>query len=131
MIFLTEYRSSENASYERKMSDLEKLHTGIPELDLVLRGGLPKQRIHLIEGRPGTGKTTIGLRFLIDGAEKGEPCLYISLSETVEELRAAARSHSWSLDGIALREVVPAEAQLEHQQSVLFPSEAELSQTIE
>lgn len=113
------------------MSDLEKIHTGIPELDQVLRGGLPRQRIHLIEGRPGTGKTTIGLRFLIDGAEKGEPCLYISLSETVEELEATARSHGWSLDGIALREVVPAEAQLERQQSVLFPSEAELSQTIE
>jgi len=112
------------------MSDIEKIPTGIPELDLVLRGGLPKRRIHLIEGRPGTGKTTIGLRFLIDGIEKGQACLYISLSETVEELRATAHSHGWSLDGIALREVVPAEAQLAQQQSVLFPSEAELSQTI-
>lgn len=92
------------------MSDLDKIHTGIPELDMVLRGGLPRQRIHLIEGRPGTGKTTIGLRYLIDGAEKGEPSLYISLSETVEELEATARSHGWSLDGIVLREVVPAEA---------------------
>ena len=80
------------------MSDLEKIHTGIPELDMVLRGGLPKQRIHLVEGRPGSGKTTIGLRFLIDGAEKGETCLYISLSETVEELRATAWSHRWSLE---------------------------------
>ncbi|MCD2516162.1 AAA family ATPase [Massilia sp. G4R7] len=113
------------------MSDLEKIHTGIPELDLVLRGGLPKRRIHLIEGRPGTGKTTIGLRFLIDAAEKSERSLYISLSETVEELQATAQSHGWSLNGIALREVVPAEAQLERQQSVLFPSEAELSQTID
>lgn len=113
------------------MSDLEKIHTGIPELDLVLRGGLPKQRIHLIEGRPGTGKTTIGLRFLIDAAEKDERGLYISLSETVEELQATARSHGWSLDGIELREVVPAEVQLQREQSVLFPSEAELSQTIE
>ncbi len=112
------------------MSDIEKIHTGIPELDQVLRGGLPRQRIHLIEGRPGTGKTTIGLRFLIDGAEKGERCLYISLSETVEELQAAAHSHGWSLDGIDAIEVVPAEAQLDRQQSVLFPSEAELSQTI-
>lgn len=113
------------------MSDLEKIHTGIPELDLVLRGGLPTRRIHLIEGRPGTGKTTIGLRFLIDAAEKSERSLYISLSETVEELQATAQSHGWSLNGIALREVVPAEAQLERQQSVLFPSEAELSQTID
>ena len=113
------------------MSDLEKIHTGIPELDTVLRGGLPKRRIHLIEGRPGTGKTTIGLRFLIDGASKGERSLYISLSETVEEMEATARSHGWSLSGIDLREVVPGEAQLEREQSVLFPSEAELSQTIE
>jgi circadian clock protein KaiC len=112
------------------MSDLEKIHTGIPELDLVLRGGLPKQRIHLIEGRPGSGKTTLGLRFLIDGAEKGEKCLYISLSETVEELRATAFSHQWSLDGIALREVVPSEVEPGRQQSVLFPSEVELGQTI-
>lgn len=112
------------------MSDLEKIHTGIPELDMVLRGGLPKQRIHLIEGRPGSGKTTMGLRFLIDGAEKGEKCLYISLSETVGELRATAASHGWSLEGIVLREVVPAEAQLGRQQSVLFPSEVELGQTI-
>jgi len=113
------------------MSEIEKLHTGIPELDTVLRGGLPKRRIHLIEGRPGTGKTTIGLRFLIDGASKGERSLYISLSETVEEMDATARSHGWSLDGVDLREVVPGEAQLEREQSVLFPSEAELSQTIE
>jgi len=113
------------------MSDLEKIHTGIPELDTVLRGGLPKRRIHLIEGRPGTGKTTIGLRFLIDAAAKGERSLYISLSETVEELDATARSHGWSLAGVELREVVPSEAQLEREQSVLFPSEAELSQTIE
>ncbi len=112
------------------MSDLEKIHTGIPELDLVLRGGLPRQRIHLIEGRPGSGKTTLGLRFLIDGAEKGEKCLYVSLSETVEELRATAFSHRWSLDGIELREVVPSEVEPGRQQSVLFPSEVELGQTI-
>lgn len=112
------------------MSDIEKLHTGIPELDLVLRGGLPRSRIHLVEGRPGSGKTTIGLRFLIDGAEKGERCVYVSLSETADELRATAISHGWSLDGIDLHEVIPAEAQLDQQQSVLFPTEAELSQTI-
>ena len=112
------------------MSDPEKIHTGIPELDLVLRGGLPKHRIHLVEGRPGSGKTTIGLRFLIDGAEKGEKCVYVSLSETVGELRATAASHGWSLDGIELREVVPAEVQLGRQQSVLFPSEVELGETI-
>ncbi len=112
------------------MSDIEKIHTGIPELDLVLRGGLPKDRIHLIEGRPGSGKTTLGLRFLIDGAAKGERGIYISLSETAEELRATAASHEWPLDGIVLHEVVPAEVQLDQQQSVLFPTEAELGRTI-
>lgn len=113
------------------MSDIEKIHTGIPEFDLVLRGGLPKNRIHLVEGRPGSGKTTLGLRFLIDGAEKGERGIYVSLSETADELRATAASHDWSLDGIALHEVVPAEVQLDQQQSVLFPTEAELGRTIE
>lgn len=112
------------------MSDIEKIHTGIPEFDLVLRGGLPRSRIHLVEGRPGTGKTTLGLRFLIDGHEKGERCVYISLSETVSELRATAASHGWSLEGIDLHQVVPAEISAERQQSVLFPSEAELGQTI-
>ena len=113
------------------MSDLEKIGTGIPGLDLVLRGGLPQRRIYLVEGRPGSGKTTVGLRFMIDGAARGESCLYISLSETVEELRATARSHGWPLDGVDLHEVVPAEARLDREQSVLFPSEAELGQTVE
>jgi circadian clock protein KaiC len=112
------------------VSDIEKIRTGIPELDQVLRGGLPRSRIHLIEGRPGSGKTTIGLRFLIDGNEKGERCLYISLSETVAELRATATSHGWSLEGIELQQLVPAEIGADRQQSVLFPSEAELGQTI-
>jgi len=112
------------------VSDIEKIRTGIPELDQVLRGGLPRSRIHLIEGRPGSGKTTIGLRFLIDGKEKGERCLYISLSETVAELRATAASHGWTVEGIELQQLVPAEIGAERQQSVLFPSEAELGQTI-
>lgn len=112
------------------MSEIEKIRTGIPELDMVLRGGLTRQRIHLIEGRPGSGKTTIGLRFLIEGAERGEKSLYVTLSETIDELRAGAASHGWSLDGITLRELVPAEVRFEEQQSVLFPSEWELGQTI-
>lgn len=112
------------------MSDIEKIKTGIPELDMVLRGGLPRQRIHLVEGRPGSGKTTIGLRFLIEGAQVGDRTLYVTLSETVEELRATAASHDWSLDGIGMREIVPVESRFEEQQSVLFPSELELGQTI-
>jgi len=112
------------------VSDIEKIRTGIPELDQVLRGGLPRSRIHLVEGRPGSGKTTIGLRFLIDGNEKNERCLYISLSETVDELRATAASHGWTVEGIDLQQLVPAEIGADRQQNVLFPSEAELGQTI-
>jgi circadian clock protein KaiC len=112
------------------VGELTKLQTGIPELDVVLRGGLLRNRIHLIEGRPGTGKTTIGLRYLIAGAEKGEKTLYVTMSETAEELRATAQSHNWSLDGIEVCEIVPFESLLENQQSVLYPSEIELNKTV-
>lgn len=112
------------------MDDIEKLLTGIPEFDVVLRGGLPRNRIHLLEGRPGTGKTTISLRFLMQGASHGKRCLYIALSETERELRATAASHGWSLDGIDICEIIPVEANLEAQQSVLHASEVELNKTI-
>ena len=110
--------------------DQKRLLTGIPELDVVLRGGLLAGRIHLVEGLPGTGKTTFGLRFLIDGAERGETSLYITLSETKPELQATARSHDWSLEGIEIEEMIPAEAQIEVQQTVLFPDGVELNATI-
>lgn len=112
------------------MENQQKLLTGIPEFDVVLRGGLLKNRIHLLEGKPGTGKTTISLRFLMDGAKRGEKCLYIALSETERELRATAQSHNWSLDGIDIAEIIPVEVHLERQQSVLFPAEVELGKTI-
>ncbi|TCS36363.1 circadian clock protein KaiC [Paucimonas lemoignei] len=112
------------------MEEIQKLKTGIPELDVVLRGGLPLNRLHLIEGKPGTGKTTIALRFLIEGAKQDDKCLYIALSETERELRATAASHNWRLDGIDICEIVPVEANLDDQQSVLFPSEVELGKTI-
>jgi len=115
---------------ERKLETLEKLVTGIPELDVILRGGLVKHRIHLIEGKPGTGKTTISLRFLMEGAKRGEKCLYVALSETAAEIRATARSHGWSLEGIDICEVLPVEADPNSQQSILFPSEVELGKTI-
>lgn len=110
--------------------DQQRLLTGIPELDVVLRGGLLASRIHLIEGVPGTGKTTFGLRFLIDGAERGESSLYITLSETKVELQATAQSHEWSLDGIDIEEMIPAEAQMDAHQTVLFPDGVELNATI-
>ncbi|MCW2241194.1 ATPase domain-containing protein [Azospirillum canadense] len=108
----------------------EKILTGIPEFDLVLRGGLPRERLHLLEGTPGTGKTTIALQFLLQGRVDGKRGLYVSLSETEAELRASAASHGWSLDAIGIFELVPLEAQLDRQQSVLYPSEVELGETM-
>lgn len=107
-----------------------RLLTGIPELDSVLRGGLLKGRIHLVEGRPGTGKTTFGLRFLIDGAQNGERCLYITLSETRAELLATAHNHDWSLDGIEIEELAPIAERDNEEQSVLLPSDTELSRLV-
>ncbi|MFS0758454.1 ATPase domain-containing protein [Noviherbaspirillum sp. 1P10PC] len=111
--------------------DQKRILTGIPEFDVVLRGGLLADRIHLIEGLPGTGKTTFGLRFLLSGVQSGDACLYITLSETRKELLACADSHGWSTDGIEICELIPAEARLGQEQSVLFPSEVELNATIE
>lgn len=109
----------------------DKLLTGIPELDVVLRGGLPLGRVHLLEGRPGTGKTTIGLQFLIEGKAKGQRGLYIALSETEAEIRAAAASHEWDFDGIDVLEILPEEVTRSHQQSILEPSELGLTDTVE
>jgi len=90
-------------------SSSPRVATGIAGLDVILEGGFTPRRLYLIEGNPGSGKTTLGMQFLIDGARYGERCLYITLSETAQELRAAAASHGWSLDGIDLFEFVPTE----------------------
>lgn len=74
--------------------------TGVPGLDQLLRGGLPRDRMHLIEGEPGTGKTTLALQFLLEGRRVGEGGLYVTLSETTEELQHVAASHGWGLDDI-------------------------------
>lgn len=106
-----------------------RVATGIPELDAVLHGGLLKDRIHLVEGRPGTGKTTFGLRYLIEGAGLGETCLYLSLSEAEDELRETARNHGWSLDGIEIVEMVPVPA-TPSPQSILLPTDGELVELV-
>src|SRR5262249_26453545 len=86
--------------------------TGIEGLDNVLSGGFTPARLYLIEGVPGSGKTTLALQFLLEGARRGEPGLCVTLSETAEELRDVAASHGWSLDGITVRELVPSEENL-------------------
>lgn len=110
---------------------MERASTGVAGLNEVLGGGLTRHRIYLLEGNPGTGKTTLALQFMLDGARSGERCLYITLSETVEELKAVARSHGWSLDGIAIFELTPPEASLDLDQhyTLLHPSEVELNET--
>ena len=106
--------------------------TAIPGLDDVLAGGLTRNRLFLIEGMPGSGKTTLALQVLRSAAARGEPVLYVTLSETEEELRAVAASHGWILDGITVQELIPSEHSLdpEQQYTLFHASEVELGATI-
>ena len=123
-------REARNSTQKEKTIDAAtdgKASTGIGGLDYLLRGGLPNHRIHLIEGHPGAGKTTLGLQFLLEGVKRGESCMYITLSESAEELRANAASHGFDLSGINMQELQPAENLRPEEQYTLFhPSEIEL-----
>src|SRR3954464_12888948 len=105
--------------------------TGIAGLDDVLNGGFVRNRLYLIEGMPGSGKTTLALSFLMEGAKRGESVLYVTLSETIEEVRAVGDSHGWDLSPIHMRELGPPEGMLDgdQQYTVFHPSEVELSET--
>jgi len=104
---------------------------GIQGLDDILAGGLERDRVYLLEGNPGTGKTTAAMGFLMEGARQGDSTLYVTLSETEEELRGTARSHGWDLGGIDIFELVPPESLLDEQQqqSLLYSSDLELGET--
>ena len=109
------------------------LPTGTDGLDAILGGGLPAGHFYLIEGTPGTGKTTLALRFLLDGRDRGETCLCVTLSETSEELEVVGRSHGWSLAGIEMLDMGFARDALapEAQYTVFHPSEVELQDTMD
>ncbi len=113
-------------------SDAASIPTGVPGLDDILVGGYAANRAHLIEGRPGSGKTTLGLQFLRAGAALGETCLYITLSESKRELLTVASRHGWSLEGIDIFELVPPELNLDpkQQQSLVYASDLELGETV-
>ena len=99
-------------------------------MDQVICGGLVSHRLYLVDGNPGAGKTTFALQYLLEGVRNGERCLYVTLSETAEELAAGASSHGWSLDGIEVFELL-AEADLDegNELTMLNPSEVELTET--
>src|SRR5262245_17369218 len=108
-----------------------RIATGVEGLDEILRGGLPRDRIYLLEGDPGTGKTTLALQFLLEGLSLGEAGLYITLSETRDELIAVGHSHGWSLEGIEIHDLaVPEQDVLPDSQYTLYhPAEVELGET--
>jgi circadian clock protein KaiC len=107
--------------------------TGIQGLDEILGGGLPRHRLYLVEGDPGVGKTTLALQFLLEGAREGEKCLYITLSESKEEIEQVARSHGFSLDALHIVELSALEAEIggKKQNTLFHPSEVELEDTVE
>jgi circadian clock protein KaiC len=107
--------------------------TGSEALDQILRGGYAAGRVHLLEGRPGSGKTTLALQFLMAARDRGESPLYVTLSEGRDEMAQSAASHGWSLDGIDIYELVPPELSLDpsQQQSVVYSSDLELGETVQ
>ena len=102
--------------------------TGIVGLDHLLRGGFPANRVYLVEGDPGTGKTTLALQFLLAGRDKGESCLYVTLSETEEELNEVARSHGLSLDKVTILQLSSPDPSSADTYTMFQPAEIELGE---
>jgi circadian clock protein KaiC len=120
----------ENMGMTEEQQD-QRVSTGIEGLDDVLTGGFPQGHFFLVEGEPGTGKTTLGLQFLMTGARLGERALYVTLSESKREIEKVARSHKWSLEGVTIFEYTPTEESLrpEDQYSAFHPSDLEFQDT--
>ena len=117
---------------ESKIATYEDVSaTGIEGLDDILCGGLTPFRLYLVEGVPGSGKTTLAMQYLLEGARLGEKVLYVTLSETEEELRSMAKSHGWNMENVDIRELVPPEESLQpaEQYTMFHPAEVELSET--
>jgi len=110
---------------------IRRSSTGVPGLDDILHGGLIAERFYLIDGNPGAGKTTLALQFLLEGLRIGERCLYVTLSETRDELIAGASSHGWSLEGMDIVELIAEDRELEGNGELMMyhPSEVELTDT--
>jgi circadian clock protein KaiC len=123
---------TKQADVGRPNGDRPLARVGVRGLDDILGGGLPRDRLYLLDGEPGTGKTTMALQFLMEGRDKGERGLYVTLSETAEELNAAASSHHWSLEGIQIVELAAVQGESADEAYTLFhPAEVELQHTVE
>lgn len=116
----------------RTIQKLERYKTGIDGLDAILNGGLPENRLYLMQGEPGTGKTTIAFQYLLEGVKVNQKCLYISFSESSEELHSVADSHGWDISKLHMLELGSIEDQLkpEAQNTIFYPSEVEMNQTM-
>ena len=111
---------------------MSETKTGIEGLDAVLYGGLPSHRTYLVEGTPGAGKTTLAMQFLMEGVREKQRTLYITLSETADELRASAASHGWTLEGVEIREYIITDVSMERDRelTMFHASDVELGDTV-
>jgi circadian clock protein KaiC len=119
-------------SHESAPASTRLIPTGSAGLDAILGGGFTPHRLYLVEGDPGSGKTTLSMKFLLAGLARGESCMFVTLSESEEELRASAASHGWNLDGISIIEIIASAESLQPdaRYTMFHPSEVELGETI-